>query len=60
MDSMMMDNMTSYGGWSSARTVNAPINVNVNVNGNVDDYGELADVIAERINTQVLQKQGAF
>lgn len=60
MDSMMMDNMTSYGGWASARTVNAPINVNVNVNGNVDDYGELADVIAERINTQVLQKQGAF
>lgn len=54
-----VDAMYQPTGWQ-ARTVNAPINVNVTVNGNVEDYGELADVIAERINVQVLQKQGAF
>lgn len=54
-----VDAMYQPTGWQ-ARTVNAPISVNVTVNGNVDDYGELADVIADRINTQVLQKQGAF
>lgn len=54
-----VDAMYQPTGWQ-ARTVNAPISVNVTVNGNVEDYGELADVIADRINTQVLQKQGAF
>lgn len=55
-----VDAMYQPSGWSTAKTVNAPINVNVTVNGNVDDYSGLADVIADRINTKVLQKQGAF
>ena len=46
--------------WYNTRTVSAPISVSVNVNGNVEDYDELADTIANRINESVLRKQGVF
>lgn len=45
---------------SNTRNITAPINVNVNVNGNVDDVDALADVIADRINTQILRKNEVF
>lgn len=55
---------TGYGfassGMSSTRNITAPISVNVNVNGNVDNVDALADVIAERINDQIIRRDEVF
>lgn len=45
---------------SNTRNITAPINVSVNVSGNVDDVDALADVIAERINDQIIRKNEVF
>lgn len=50
----------SQGMSSNTRNITAPINVNVNVSGNVDDVDALADVIAERINDQIIRKNEVF
>lgn len=46
--------------YNSTRTISAPISVNVSVNGNVDDYNALADVVADRIATEVVRKGAVF
>lgn len=46
--------------YNNTRTVTAPISVNVTVNGNVDNYDELAEVVANRIATEVAQKGAVF
>jgi len=55
---------TGYGftssGMSSTRNITAPISVNVNVNGNVDNVDALADVIAEKINDQIIRRDEVF
>lgn len=50
----------SQGMSSNTKNITAPINVNVNVSGNVDDVDALADVIAERINDQIIRKNEVF
>lgn len=55
---------TGYGyasqGMASTRNITAPISVSVTVNGNVDDYDALAEVIADRINDQIIRKDEVF
>lgn len=45
---------------SSGKTISAPITVSVNVNGNVDDIDRLAEVIAEKINDQIIRRDEVF
>lgn len=45
---------------SSGKTISAPITVSVNVNGNVDDIDRLAEVIAEKINDQIVRRDEVF
>ena len=55
---------TVYGyasqGIGSTRNITAPISVSVTVNGNVDDYDALAEVIADRINDQIIRRDEVF
>ena len=51
---------TAGGMTSNTRNITAPISVNVNVNGNVDDVDQLAEVIADRINSQIIRQNEVF
>lgn len=56
-----MNRYHPYGNSYSNKTVTAPISVAVNVTGNVgNDYGKLADVVAERIAKAIQQKEEVF
>lgn len=58
--------MSGYGGYGSntvsSKTITAPISVNVNVSGADigDDYGRLADIVADKIATAVIRKEEVF
>lgn len=43
-----------------SKSISAPINVAVNVNGGVDDADELAKVVAERIEEQIIRRNEVF
>lgn len=65
--SWMLNNYTptgvgysALGNTTNTRNITAPISVSVNVNGNVDNVDELAEVIADRINSQIIRQNEVF